>query len=99
MRTSQFLRDEGIKQVEQNTDRAWLDEALGAIEYLAKTKKTLTSDDVWPLLTSKPHNNVAMGAVFRKAHNLGVITPTSTFIQTQRRASHARPIRVWASNS
>lgn len=95
MRTSKILRDEGIKRVEENTDQGWLDEAFAAIEYLADRQTYITADDVWPLLTSRPHNNVAMGAVFRRAGNLGVIEPTSQFISSRRPSTHARPLRVW----
>lgn len=93
--TSQILRDEGIKQVEDNTDSSWLDEALAAIEYLAQEQTYISADDVWPLLTSRPHHNAAMGAVFRRAGNLGIIEPTSQFVQSKRPSTHARPLRVW----
>lgn len=99
MRTSKILRDEGIKRVEENTDQSWLDEAFAAIEYLADRQSYITADDVWPLLTSRPHNNVAMGAVFRKAGNAGVIQPTDRFVLSQRRVNHARPLRVWEAAS
>lgn len=95
MRTSKILRDEGIKQVENNTDQSWLDEALAAIEFLAQEQTYINADDVWPLLTSRPHHNAAMGAVFRRAGNLGVIEPTSQFVSSRRPSNHARPLRVW----
>ncbi len=96
MRTSKILRDEGIKRVEENTDSSWLDEAYAAIQYLADRQSYITADDVWPLLTSRPHNNSAMGAVFRKAGNHGVIEATDRFVQSRRPVAHARPLRVWA---
>lgn len=95
--TSQLLRDEGIKQVEGGTDLDWLDEAYAAVEYLTHTRDQFTADDVWPLLTSMPKNNKALGAVMQNAHRDGIIKPTSHFVQTQRASSHARPLRVWAA--
>ena len=52
MKTGKTLRDEGIRLVLDNTAPSWRDEALAVVEFLANTRKTFTSDDVWENLTS-----------------------------------------------
>ena len=96
MKTGKTLRDEGIKLVLDNTAPSWREEALAVVEYLANTRKTFTSDDVWENLASAPENPAAMGGIMHTARKLKMISPTDTFVLTRRRAGHARPIRVWA---
>lgn len=101
MKTAIQLRDEALDRVEENANAEWFAVALQVIQDLAEKLDKVTSDDVWEQLKNHPevqtHQPSAMGAIFRKACNLNLISATDTFISSKRPSSHARPIRVWES--
>lgn len=101
MKTAIQLRDEALEQVEDNANVEWATLALQSIKELAQLKATITSDDVWERLKNYPnvqtHQPSAMGAMFKRASSLQLISSTDTFVQSKRPSSHARPIRVWKS--
>jgi hypothetical protein len=102
MKTATQLRDEALEQVEDNANTAWTDLVTKIIGQLANRLDHFTSDDVWDELKNYPqiqtHQPAAMGAMFKKASNIGYIKPTARFIASKRAVSHARPIRIWTSN-
>lgn len=95
MKSGKTLRDEGIALVALNTDSSWAEEAFNVVETLANSRLFFTSDDVWDGVSSKPHNNSAMGAVFKRAQKAGVIKPTGGFHESRRAKAHSRMLRVW----
>jgi hypothetical protein len=103
MKTATQLRDEGIQQVGDNANAAWTNLVLQIIKQLSSQSLTLTSDDVWLELQKYPeiqtHQPSAMGAMFRRAFSIGLISSTDNFVLSKRPSSHARPIRVWQSNA
>ena len=103
MTTATQLRDKALEQVEDNANKAWTDLVEKIISDLADEMIQFTSDDVWNELKNYPevqtHQPAAMGAMFRKATTLGLIKPSDSFIASKRPISHARPIRVWTSNT
>jgi oligoendopeptidase F len=103
MKTATQLRDQALEQVEDNANKAWTDLVSKIIADLANQMIQFTSDDVWNELKNYPdvqtHQPAAMGAMFKKASKLGHIKPTDSFIASKRSVSHARPIRVWTSNT
>lgn len=95
MKTGTELRDEAIAIVEENAGEEWNAEADAALAFIASQHDLLTSDDIWEVLDSKPHEPRAMGAVLRRGQAAGIITPTESWWLSKRPASHRRPIRVW----
>ncbi len=72
----------------------WKWEALKTISELAERQATLTSDDLHaaPVDPAEPNQ---MGAVFREAHQMGVIQPTGRIVKSARGPSKGRAIQVW----
>lgn len=97
MKTGSQLREEAIKQVEENADALWVLQAESVVEFLAERRRYFTTDDVWDLLIESPREPRAMGAVMRRAQADGLITPTDKWQMTRRASSHSRPIRIWKS--
>lgn len=95
MTTSKTLRDQSIRQVEENADQQWLDDAYRVVKRLAKKGSPFTTDEVWKSLKAAAREPRAMGAVMTRAYRDGVIQPTDSWKQSVRASSHARPLRVW----
>jgi hypothetical protein len=74
----------------------WIAEHIGRVRDLARDHDTLTTDDVWPLV-SNPSEPRAMGALMVAAGREGFIEATPTTVKSERVECHARPIRVWRS--
>lgn len=93
-------RDIALDRVKSAADLDWWTACRRAIRYLALTRTTFTSDDVWERLrthsvqTPEPR---AMGAAFRGARSEGWISPMSSWSISRRPACHSRPVRVWKS--
>jgi hypothetical protein len=102
MKTAIQLRDESLQQVEDNANAEWTNLVIKLIRDTALSSFTLTSDDIWLKLRDYPdvqtHQPSAMGAMFKAASHMKLITATDRFIASKRPSSHARPIRVWQSN-
>jgi hypothetical protein len=95
MTNGKTLLDEAIKQVEINAAEDWLSEADAAVDILAAARISFTTDDVWQKLTTKTHEPRAMGAVMLRAARDGLIKSTGQWAESNRPASHRRPLRVW----
>lgn len=95
---AQQARDEAIARVDAHADSAWRQRALQVVEYLAATRGTFTTDDVWEQLAvhgEATHEPRALGAIMRTAARQGICAPTPTYRTSSRAACHARPVRVW----
>lgn len=94
-------RDKALTAVEYNTDPEWQTPAEQAIAWLARSRETFTTDDVWQHLYQHghtfPHEPRAMGALMRNAARAGLITASDRVIPSQRPECHRRPVRVWRS--
>ena len=89
-----FSRDSKVAQFEIS--------ALAALEWMAKERHYLSSDDIWEYLESmgasySPEPR-AMGAAFRKFQAEGKIYPSNWTKTSRRKTNHGRSIRVWVSN-
>lgn len=92
-----IARDAAIEQVAEPDDaQAWIAEALQVISAVARRQPTLTSDDVWARMRPAREPR-AMGAAFRQASSLGIVTRTDRTVLSQRTENHRRPVRVWES--
>ena len=91
------LKEEGVKQVDQNANSLWKQEAFKQLYALAQTDRHFTSDDVWAALEDKAttHEPKALGAVFLKAARKKLICPTGDFIPSKRPQAHGRRLMVW----
>jgi hypothetical protein len=100
---SEALRaaDEAVAQAEQHADDAWFEAALRCVSYLAATRVSFTTDDVWEVLNALPdvstHEPRALGAVMRRASKQGCIEPSFSYRPSSRTECHGRPVRVWYS--
>lgn len=89
--------EEKIAQAEANANQEWLSEAETIILKLAQTGKFFTSDTVIQTLDDKgitTHNNSALGGVFLRLKNSGVIE-TCGYRLSKRRSRHKAPVRIW----
>ena len=94
-------RDTALEAVEDHANPAWKEHAETAIRFLARSRQTFTTDDVWEHLHQRghefPHEPRALGALMRNAAHAGLIVATDRVIPSQRPECHRRPIRVWRS--
>ena len=99
--TGEQLAAEGADRAEANANQAWLAAASRAVQIVAATMVTFTTDDVHSQLASmgvETHDTRALGNVVRNAVRAGWCTQTDTYRASKRPESHARPIRVWLSS-
>lgn len=97
-REGELRRDEGIARADYYADLEWRTAAYTALVDVAYLTPFLTSDDVWDRIDGPTtHEHRALGAIFRRASEAGVIAPTDTYRPTSRPSAHRRPIRVWRS--
>lgn len=76
------------------------EQASLALVGVAYQQPELTADDVWlavPRDVMKQWNPSALGGVFRAAAKDGLIELTGEKRESQRPATHRRPLRVWRS--
>ena len=92
---SKEARDEALERVAAAMLEAWYDKAAAVVEHLAKAGVPFTSDDVWETGLPKPKEPRALGVVFKRAHDSGLIVPTGQWQLTSQTLRHAAPIRVW----
>jgi hypothetical protein len=89
------LWDETISRAGEHADPQWMNEALQVVHYLAGTRSTFTTDDVWQRMSQTTHEHRAMGAVMRDAQRRGWCIPTGEYRSSSRSEAHGRPVRVW----
>lgn len=92
----QRLRDEAMRQIEQNTTASWIAKAEMVIRDIIGRQEVMTSDDVWAAGLTGHHDRRALGPVMRRLHREGVIVPTDDFIMSSNPLRHGAPIRIWA---
>ena len=92
--TDKQLRDKALAKVAENAPDGWVDDAINAIRHISLTRKTLTSDDIWPLVVNPPEPR-AMGAAFTEAARRGLIRKTDRVVPSMRPECHRRPVAVW----
>lgn len=99
-RPGALARDIALDRVKAAAPVDWFTACRRAIRYLALTRTTFTSDDVWERLRTYPveiPEPRAMGAAMRGARLDGLITPLPEWRISKRPACHCRPVRVWQS--
>ena len=93
-------RDAGIATAEQGASDRWLAQALAAVRVIAARGEPFSTDDVWALLATMGaavREPRAMGAVMRRARQLGICEPTGGFEKSVRPEHHRGPVRIWVS--
>jgi hypothetical protein len=91
---------DAITQVSEHADGTWWAASMRAINHLAKTRATLTADDVLQLVEAQGYvtkDNRAMGGVMRHAQVRGLIQITDVFEPSHNKRKHQSPTRVWQS--
>lgn len=99
--TGEQLAEEGRARAEANADAAWRAAAGRAVQIVAATHVTFTTDEVHQQLDSMgvtTHDTRALGAVLKAAAKSGWCTQTDNFRASKRPEAHARPQRVWLSS-
>jgi hypothetical protein len=96
------LRDEALARVEAHADAEWKRIAYLVLCRVAVLNPTITSDNVWDVMTDEypnvsTHEPRAMGATMKAGQKAGLIEPTDTFVRTPRPQAHKAPIMVWKS--
>ncbi len=88
-----------VDSVGRHANSDWIAAAEFYGRLVARSHPTLTSLDVIDRIpayfsTSEPR---ALGAVMRSLARAGVIKRTDSFVQSNLRRNHNRPVRVWRS--
>ncbi|MEI6736256.1 MAG: methyltransferase domain-containing protein [Actinomycetes bacterium] len=87
-------------KVDDSSVDAWKQAAIQAVAHLAKSRPTVTSNDVWERLEQlgvvEPPTPSAMGAIFRQAAKEAYLTKTGGTVETRRSRSNQQ-IAVWHS--
>jgi len=94
------LADRGIAHSSAAAPEEWQTMIRNAIDRLARRLPTFTSDDLWLEVGPKAMyqaNPSALGGVFRTAAAEGAIVCTEERRESDRPATHRRPLRVWRS--
>lgn len=89
-------RDDAMRRVEANADKAWMAEAMVAVHILATKQDELIANDLWKLI-DKPREPRATGSVMVAAARNGWITQTKRYTPIPSKSSHARPVLIWES--
>lgn len=78
----------------------WLDEAYGAVRWLAVHRSQFTVNDVWQRLDAMgcdQPNRRKLGPVMQRAERRGLIKRTNQYRNSRIKRQHGRPIPVWRS--
>lgn len=96
-------RDRGITRAVEGADRldpGWLDRMYDAIKACAQENREFICDDAWRYASEQDRGFAkpkALGGVFRKAANDGLIEKTDRVRLTANAARHRSPVPVWRS--
>ena len=94
LKAARNARDDGITQVDANSDDKWREAVDILIHQFASAGQTFTSDDLRQCITQEPHHDNAWGARFANAARQGIIVKVG-YRQSTRTAGHARAVAVW----
>jgi hypothetical protein len=93
-------REDAIDRVDHNASSEWMALALEALDHVRRMNPVFTSHTVWDRLDAlkvpAPHEESAMGAVFRRAAKAGKIAKTGRYVASTRPQCH-REIAQWTS--
>jgi len=92
--------DRGIALSSAGAPEAWQAMIREAIYRIARRQQLFTSDDLWVDVGERAMyqaNPSALGGVFRGVAAEGAIVCTDDRRESQRPATHRRPLRVWRS--
>ncbi len=85
--TGEELRDGGIRSLERHP---WIAKARNLAEFICRSRGTVTTDDLHPVLPPAPHPN-CFGAIWSGKR----FAWTGQYIKSARREAHYRDIKVW----
>lgn len=91
------LRDQAEERVDRAADAEVKADALRAIRNAAAERPSITTDDVWERMITKPREPRMLGPIMKKAEKLGLIQYTEKTIQSDLPQNHRRPVRIWRS--
>ena len=95
------VTDRAVAVADVHAPPGYVDTLVATIHTLAQSHERLTSDDVWVALGSsvmQEGNASALGCAFRMAAHRGWIRLAhDERAESQRPATHRRPLRVWYS--
>lgn len=93
-------RDEAIKRVAKNADKAWMLRCEAVLQEICLTTPEFTTDRIWwKMGDDRPHEPRALGAVTRRAAKNGIMHPKDCSPHKSiRKRCHRRPLTVWVSN-
>lgn len=83
-----------LTEVLENADEPWKDCAWRGLEALASTGIPFTANDITELGVPDPDHSSRWGALFRAAHQSGVIKPVG-YTQSTRETRHGGIVRLW----
>jgi hypothetical protein len=96
---SERRKRKGMARAEHAAPEEWKNAAMGALLYVARSRREFLVDDVWPHVATDiaPPNARAMGAVMRAGVRKGWIESTGRMAPTSRTTSHRGPRTLWRS--
>lgn len=93
----QLTEEDAIEASYEASDEKWRSAAEDRIDTLARRGNPFTSEDVIRYLDYRgleTPNMCALGSMFRRRQNAGIIKPVGWLTATRKERHHA-PIRVW----
>lgn len=89
---------EALERVERNASQEWKDEAWEILLRVAKSRETLTTDDLWDAGLSGAHENRALGPIMLRGARERIIEKVEGGWRVARRVTaHERPMKIWRS--
>lgn len=77
----------------------WKMQGLDAIRRIVAEKGEVTSDDIHYEIGDPPGNPNQMGALFRDAHEAGIIEFSGKLKKSNRKEAKRRDIKIWVAHS
>ena len=97
--TGRQLARVGIDQVLANESDEWTRRTLQALYAHAQQHAELFSDDLYEYewMPFPPHHHNAVGGLWRRARELGILSDATRFVYSTRPEAHSRRVFVYQS--
>jgi hypothetical protein len=92
-----IVTSKAAAEANRKRDQAWIAEQLERVAEIARTRRDLTVDECWRVLTMPPRKPSLMSSLMVAAQHSGLIEKTSAHRRSVRPINGGRTVRVWRS--
>jgi hypothetical protein len=92
-----IVTSKAATEAHRKQDQAWIAEQLEQVGEIARTRRELTVDDCWQVLTMPPRKPSLMSSLMVAAQHRGLIEKTAAHRRSLRPINGGRTVRVWRS--